>query len=153
MATQRHKGKHTMKSAVVAVLALAEIGTGTMQGEPVSAKAVVQAPKDFVGRTIVLPAIPCVDDPKGGFLCIAIVGGQALRIEAGALGARTKLEIAQRLTGDCKGTANLDRSACRFDAEITPRNAMKDIMETPSGSMPLVLIYSGAIELFTPRRK
>ena len=141
-----------MKLITVAVLALAEIGMGQATGERVTARQLLQAPKDYIGKTIVIPDIPCVDNPKGGFLCVTIVDGQALRIEASSLGAKTKIEIAERLTQGCKGTANLTRSVCRVDAEIEPKNAYKDIMDTENGSMPIAGIYSGAIEMYSPKR-
>lgn len=142
-----------MKAAAITLMALVEIGTGSPTGVRVSQRQLVDAPKSYVGRKIVLSGIGCVDDAKSGFLCVAIVGGQALRVEAGALGAKTKLEIAERLIGDCKGTANLTRSACRVDAEIEPANAYKDVMETSSGTMPIVVVYSPQIEMYEPRRR
>lgn len=96
----------------------------------------------------------CVDNPKGGFMCVEPVGGQMLRIDASALGAGTGSRIAERLIGDCKGTANLSSLVCRVEVEITPRSTHRDMLETSAGSRPIVVVYSGQIDMYEakPRR-
>jgi hypothetical protein len=142
-----------MKSGLIVLAAATVINSGMPTGERIALRELTESPKAYIGRQIIAPGIGCVDNPKGGFLCVAVVGGQALRIEASVLGARTKVEIAERLTGDCKGTANLSRSACRFDAGIEPTAGYRDTMETPSGSMPITVIVSPSIEMYRPVRR
>ncbi|GEO98051.1 hypothetical protein [Methylobacterium haplocladii] len=108
----------------------------------------VDMPDTFIGKRIVVPSVNCVDDPKGGYVCARSVGGQKLRLQAGALGTKTGAKIAERLLGDCKGTANLKRAACRVDAEIEPSRGTRDITETPSGSMPITVIDAPSIEMY-----
>ena len=142
-----------MKTAGMVMLALAEIGSGSATGQRVSLRQLAEAPKDYVGRTIVVSGIGCVDDPKDGFVCVATVGGRAVRIEASVLGAKTRQEIAERLIGACKGLSNLSRPACRVDAEIEPRNAYVDTVETPDGSKAGIVVNSGAIDMYAPKRR
>lgn len=121
-------------------------------GAPVSQRDLTETPRAYVGKRIVIRGINCVDDPKGGFLCVAIVGGQALRITASALGAKTALPIAERLIGDCKGTANLTRSSCRVDIEIEPTSGVRDVMDTPNGTMPIAVVVAPQIEMYQPAK-
>src|SRR5262245_49822477 len=85
------------------------------QSKTVSLRQLMDAPMDFIGKSIRLPAMSCVDDPKGGFVCVAQVGGRFLKIDAVVLGAMTVQSIAELLISDCKGTANLDNGQCRFE--------------------------------------
>lgn len=133
-------------------LALPEIGTGSPTGKPISLRQLAENPRDYVGEKVVLPSIGCVNNPKSGFTCAAIVAGQALRIQASALGPKTRIEVAERLTRGCKGTANVTRAECRVDAEIQPTNVDRDTMDTDEGSRPIVLIYSQQIEMYQPKR-
>ncbi|BAQ50391.1 hypothetical protein [Methylobacterium aquaticum] len=134
------------------LILLAQLGAGSPEGARISQRQLVDAPKSYVERRIVIPGIACINPGKGDFLCIAVVAGRALRIEAGLLGAKTALPIAEALIGECKGTANIKNAACVFDAEITPANTMTDMMETASGSMPIVVVYSGQVDLYRPKR-
>lgn len=145
-------GFGVMKLTAIALIALAEIGSGQATGERVSVPQLMRSPKGYIGKNIVVSNIPCVDNPKGGFLCIVVSDGQALRIEVVVLGAKTNIDIAERLTQGCRGSANLSRPACRVDAEIEPRNEYRDVMVTSDGSMPIAVIYSGSIEMYAPKR-
>lgn len=142
-----------MKTVGMVMLALAGMSGAAAAEQRVSARQLAEAPKDYVGRTIVVSGIGCVDDPKGGFVCIATVGGRAVRIEASVLGAKTRQEIAERLIGACKGLGSLSRPACRVDAEIEPRNVITETIETPGGRMPGVLIATAEIDLYAPKRR
>jgi hypothetical protein len=133
-------------------LGLPEIGRGSSTGERVSVRRLVDDPRTDVGRRIVVPAIACVDNPKGGFVCVATAAGQALRITATSLGPKTRIDIAERLIRGCKGTANLTRAECRVDAEFELTDTFRDVMDTPNGSMPIVVLYSPQIEMYAPRR-
>lgn len=140
-----------MKSVIVLAMFTATAGAA-IAAERVTTRQLAGAPKTFVGRTIVVPDIGCVDDPRSGFVCIAIAGGRALRIEASVLGAKTGTTATGRLISDCKGTANLQRPICRFDAEIEPTTAYSDTLDTPQGSMPVSVVRTGQIDLSVPRR-
>ncbi|GJD65206.1 hypothetical protein [Methylobacterium frigidaeris] len=134
------------------LLALAEIGAGNATGTRVTPRQFVDNPKAYVEKTVVIPGIACVNPPKGDFLCMMKVGGQVLRIQASGLGPKTNLTIAERLTGDCKGTANLENPACKVDAEFTPRTVVKDAVDTPWGSLPVVEVYAPQVEMYRPKR-
>lgn len=136
----------------ILILALAEIGRGSPTGARITARQLVDNPKAYVEKAVVIPGIACVDPGKGDFLCMMKVGGQVLRIQASGLGAKTNQAIAERLTGDCKGTANLENAACKVDAEFTPRTAVKDTVDTPWGSLPVIEVYAPEIEMYRPKR-
>lgn len=134
---------------------IAQEGTDPRSDRRTDLKRLVDDPDVYLRRKIRVPSIPCVDNPKGGYVCMKSVGGQMLRIQAEALGTRTDAVIAERLLGDCKGTANLRRAACRVDADLEPSNGKRDVTETPGGSMPITTIEAPDIDMYplpTPRR-
>ena len=136
----------------IGVMVIALIATFPMTGmaqtiKNVSPKELANNHARYKGETIRLKGINCVDPIKGGFRCIANTGGRVLRIDAGFLGPRTTGEIAQHIIEECKGTANITRSECKFNIEITPANSIKETMDTDGGSMEVVLIYSAGIEM------
>lgn len=143
--------KKIAASGMVAIWAMIASPLVAAEAERIAFKALVKDPKSYLEKPIRLPAIGCVDNPKGGFLCVDQIGGQMLRISADALGAKTSKKIAESLITDCKGTANLTSAECRVEIEISPRNAYRDTLETPHGSMPIVVIYSGIIDMFAPK--
>lgn len=135
----------------VMMLALAAVGSGVPTGEKVTPQSVISAPARYKGRTIVVTDIACADTPDG-FLCLATAGSKTLRIEAGVLGAATTVEMNEHVIETCKGETALTKTACRFDAEVTPRVATAGTVETPNGPRPGARLYSGDIDLFRPRR-
>lgn len=140
-----------MKTTAIALAALAGIATAHAAEQPVGLKQLADAPKSYVGRKITVSGIGCVDDPKGGFVCLATVGGQAVRIEATVLGGKTKSPITERLIGDCRGTANLTRPACRVDVEIEATTGYRDVVQTASGTLPVSVLVSPRIDMFAPK--
>lgn len=144
-----------MKGSIVAAAAawiFLTVGAAVAQeAKRIRLRDLVSQPRTYFERPVRLPKMGCVDNPKDGFVCVQQVGGQMLRIEASALGAKTSQRIAERLIGDCKGTANLTRSVCAVEVEIVPRSSSQDMVETERGSVPLLTVYSPQIEMFAPR--
>lgn len=140
-----------MKIVLATTLVLAQLGSGPPEGTKVTAKQLIEAPRLYVGQKIVLDGIGCVDPGKTGFVCTAVVSGQALKIEASILGPKTAQGIAERLIGECKGTANLARPKCRVAIEIEPTSSHRDMMETEAGTMPISVVVSPRIEMFRSR--
>ena len=144
-----------MRMTFATLTLLATMSTYCLAEEKADLRKLVDDPGAYVSKRIRVASISCVDDPKGGYVCMRTVGGQILRIQAEALGAGTEMGIAERLLGDCKGTANLQRTACRVDAEIEPSSGKRDVMDTPGGSMPVTIVEAVDIEMYaiaSPRR-
>lgn len=137
-----------LRAALITWIAFLAAPQAALAAETVTQKEVVNTPKSFVGREIRIARMACVDDPKGGFLCLSKVDGQLLRIEASAMGVTTPQRIAERMISSCKGTSNLARRECEFSVEMSPTNVMKSITDTDSGSISLTLVYSRMIDLF-----
>ncbi|ACL55611.1 hypothetical protein [Methylobacterium nodulans] len=133
------------------LLALAEIGTGAPTVQIVTPRKLIDNPRSYLHQKTLVQNIHCIDVPRGRLICIVPIGGQIIRLEGSALGAKTPLSIAERLTGDYKGTANISNAACVVDVEIEPTSVVKDMLDTPSGSMPLLTVYSPLIEMYRPR--
>lgn len=114
----------------------------------VTTRQLADTPKDFIGQQIKVGLFGCVDRGGAGFICLSIANGQAIRITAGALGAATFQSVAESLIRECKGTANIARRECQFEAHIKPMSAVRDMMATDDGTMPIVIIYSNQIDLF-----
>lgn len=133
---------------------LAEFASAVATGQRITPRELVDAPYRYVGKLVVLSDIACVDNPVDGFTCMTTVAGRILRIDAAALGEKTTPEMSRSLIGECKGTANLDRDACRVQAEFTPQTARTLTIDTDRGSQPVVTIYSRRLELYPrPRGK
>lgn len=144
-----------MRLTLTALVLFAAVCPCGMAQERTDLRKLVDDPDVYLRRKVRVSGIPCVDDPKGGYVCSKAVGGQILRIQAEALGTRTDAMIAERLLGDCKGTANLKRAACRVDAELEPSNAKRDVTDTPGGSMPITTIEAPDVDMYPlpfPRR-
>lgn len=137
-----------VKATLITWLAFIALPSVVLATETITEKHLVDTPKRFIGKEIRIARMGCVDDPKGGFLCLSKVDGQLLRIEASALGVTTSQKIAERMISSCKGTANLASMECEFSIAISPTSAMKTMMDTDSGSIPTTLIYSRLIDLF-----
>jgi hypothetical protein len=107
----------------------------------------------FKNRSIRLSRINCVDPGGAGFLCVAIVDGRAIRIEAFSLGAATAQSIADDLIGACKGTANLQRDKCRFDVIVKPTAISRGMIDTPSGTLSMIEVTAPSIEFIRPEKR
>ncbi len=117
-----------------------------------SADQAIRDPRSHIGKTIKIGPIGCVDNPSGGFMCLTIARNQGFRLDASLLGEKTKQRIAQKLIGECKGTANLSARECQFDAEITPVDVDRGVVQTAVGSQGIVVITSMKIDLFERQR-
>lgn len=115
-----------------------------------SLKSLVADPKAYVGKDVIIPRVRCVDPGGAKFVCTEPVGGQAIRIEAFALGRWTSDEIVDQLISDCKGTANLSRPECTFRVAIKPSSAAKLMEETSAGSLMFAHIFAPQIEFYEP---
>lgn len=93
----------------------------------------------------------CVDPGSNGFVCWFNANGQALLVKASTLGPDTSLEIAEALLEQCKGTANLSSSKCRFDIEITATNTGREMLNTGGGSRQMVVVYTNMVDMYSPR--
>lgn len=91
-----------------------------------SVASVAANPKAFVGKRIGFRNASCVDQPKGGFLCLITESGRALRIDAMGLGASGGDIVAERLVGPCKGRDKIGAVVCKFDIEIEPLSAQNE---------------------------
>lgn len=116
--------------------------------QTLTATQAIQDPQSYIGKTIKVGPIGCVDNPSGGFMCLTVARNQGFRVDASLLGEKTKQRIAEKLIGECKGTANLKARECQFDAEITPVDVDRGVVQTPSGSQGIVVITSIKIDLF-----
>ena len=120
-----------MKTISMALIASATMpGNRPRRAPEMAVKTFAAAINDALSLAMEIdPDVLCyglgVDDPKGGYVCVKTVGGQILRVQAAALGTKTDTVLAERLLGDCKGTANLKRASCRVDAEIEPRDVVR----------------------------
>lgn len=87
-------------------------------GECATLSALERSPSKYVGKTIRIKNIACVD-VKSGFLCAGQANGRLIRLESWGLGAPTPSSVAETLISRCKGEAALDRPACKFTAAFT----------------------------------
>lgn len=114
--------------------------------------ALLSAPKSFVGQKIRLDRIYCVDPGKAGFVCLKEVDGQYLMVEGLVMGASTPQSIAELLIGGCKGTANLGAERCKMAVEFEVTAAIREMIETDSGSVQRVTLATGVLEFYPTRR-
>ena len=105
-------------------------------------------PRTYIGTSIKVHGIRCVDPGKAGFLCVASMGNSSLRVEAPILGPSTALPIAERLIGSCKGQSALNRPECQVDISITPT-----AFEQSEGRSTLTTIYASQIEMYDHIRR
>lgn len=134
-----------MRSLLIGLLAcMPTVGAA----QTLTAAQAIQDPRAYIGKTIKIGPIGCVDNPSGGFMCLTVARNQGFRLDASLLGEKTKQHIAEKLIGECKGTANLRARECQFDAEITPVDVDRGVVQTASGSQGIVVITSVKIDLF-----
>lgn len=138
-----------MRILIGCLLALAPANLSAQTLKPERA---IEDPRSYLGKTVRIGPINCVDNPSGGFICLTVARNQGFRIDASYLGEKTAQNIAEKLIGECKGTANLTSRRCEFEAEITPVGVDRDTVETDRGSRNLVVITSMKIELFSRGR-
>lgn len=136
-----------MRLLVVASM-LIVINAGSHAAERVNtASQLASSPQQYVGKTVRLSRISCIDNPKGGFACVASANGRMLKIDSVALGDATPPAVADRLASNCTGTANLFSTSCDFAATFTPQSASKSMLETADGTMPATVLYVRDIDL------
>ena len=120
----------------------------------VSPKELVANPDKYVDSFIKIKGIQCVYvGASSGFMCVYLLPGRMIRIDAGAMGAETPLKDAGQVQEQCTGTANMKRAACKFDIEITPASAENLAAGGPADREPMLMIYSNEIELYREGRK
>jgi hypothetical protein len=143
-----------MKGAVglLAVFAVTISGVAGAVERP-SVPAIAASPQSFVGKSIGFRGASCVDDPKGGFLCLVTGGGRTLLVEAGSLGLAGGNLVAERLVDSCKGREKLISPSCRFDIEIEPRSAQSEATMSEFEGRKLTRLYSGGIEMRIAHRR
>lgn len=136
----------TAAALAIAILSCAP----AFAAERVALKTFVDNPQPYMKKLIRLGPINCVNDPSG-FACIGIIDGRALKIDAVGLGIKTPQAIAEKLIGGCKGSANLERNACRFMADFVPQSFRKMMLETDAGSRPAIAVFAQDIDFFPPK--
>jgi len=150
--TSRHREIRKAVACVALAATLMTLANQVSALETPDPRQLIDSPRSFLERTIQVRNVACVDRPRDGFLCIGTFGGKALRIESSALGAQTTGAIAGRLIGPCKGLENLEKPACRFDVEVTPRSVQSEQVMLEFEGIRATRIYSGAIEMREARR-
>ncbi|KQP16615.1 hypothetical protein [Methylobacterium sp. Leaf93] len=139
-----------MHPFLVAALLLTSTVALARDDAAVSVPDLIANPAKRIGESIVIRRIRCVDPGGAGLVCVAVRGRLTLRIEASLLGPFTKVDIAEKLIGLCKGEAKLDAAACTFDILITPKTTRQD--DGTGGRGTVTVIYGNEIEMYAPRR-
>ena len=116
------------------------------RAETVSSLDMSRRPSAFVGERVTLPAIGCVEQ-KDSYVCVAKAGGSLIAIDAVILGDGTDIDTSQHVDDYCKGSSNLDSSACSFDATFVPTSFVRETASTPSGDDLLIRFYVRTIDL------
>lgn len=65
-------------------------------------------------RAVTLADIACVDLRRDGILCMTVVRGRALYLNALLLDAHAPQGILNHMLAHCRGEQSLDKAACRF---------------------------------------
>jgi hypothetical protein len=110
----------------------------------VTPQQLLDNPKRYDSKLIVVRRIRCVDPGATGFVCEATAANRRLRLDGTVLGSITEPAIAEKLIGPCKGVAALIRPTCTFDVVLTPTGS-----EIEDG---ITVIHAQEIDLVKPRR-
>ncbi|KAB1068816.1 hypothetical protein [Methylobacterium planeticum] len=137
---------------VLAALLCAVSGSALARDDAaIAVPDLIAKPQAYIGELVVVRGIRCVDPGGAGFLCAAVVGDKALRIDALVLGPFTTVPIAERLTKRCKGASALDRAECRVDIALTPTSFEK--AAGSGGPDAVTVVHAAEIEMYTPRKR
>lgn len=118
-----------------------------VSAEPVpGAQQLVDHPETLTNELVRIPNIACVDD--GNIICVAKVDGRLLKIDAVSLGHLSSSHVVDKLNRGCRGSANLDRSACVFTIAFKSTTVEKTTFQSSNGTVPVVIAHAVEIELF-----
>lgn len=118
------------RTVIVLVGSFASLVPAAAQVVRVSTPTFMADADRWVGRTVRVAALRCVDEPRGRIACGTSSGGRRLRVEGLALDFQTSTTVRRKLSARCRTDLASASDACTFDVEFKPLAVTRE----PSGA-------------------